>query len=99
MDNTATHADDIAIDRFAAAMKAKMAESRAKGRGGWEDPAQCSNAHLAELLIAHLCKGNDGTYEDVAIFCMMLHHRGAHPQVLDDALVDMVTTVVQQTKI
>ncbi|KAK6697022.1 hypothetical protein SNK04_013764 [Fusarium graminearum] len=32
------HPDDIAVGAFAAAMKVKMAEARAKGRGGWEDP-------------------------------------------------------------
>src|SRR5690606_32552392 len=34
----------------------------------------------------HLAKGNDGNFEDVANFCMMLHQRGAHPRVLADAL-------------
>jgi hypothetical protein len=32
-----THKDDIAVDRFAAAMKAKLAAARAKGRDGWDD--------------------------------------------------------------
>ena len=31
------HSDDIAVDRFATAMKAKKAESRNKGRYGWDD--------------------------------------------------------------
>lgn len=59
------HSDDAAIDRFAAAMKAKLAASRAKGRSGWDDPEQCSTERLAELLIGHLPKGNAGTFEDV----------------------------------
>lgn len=38
----AVHTDDAAVDRFAAAMKAKLAKAREKGRGGWDDKAQCS---------------------------------------------------------
>lgn len=78
----AVHPDDAAVDRFAAAMKAKLAKAREKGRGGWDDPAQCSVEFLAKLLVEHLTKGNAGTFEDVANFAMMLHQRGADPQVL-----------------
>jgi len=67
------HADDLAVDGFAAAMKAKMAEARAKGRGGWEDPAQCSADDLSRMLRNHVEKGDP---RDVANFCMMLHQRG-----------------------
>ena len=74
--------DDAAVDRFAAAMKAKLAKAREKGRGGWDDPAQCSVEFLAKLLVEHLAKGNAGTFEDLANFAMMLHQRGADPQVL-----------------
>lgn len=81
----AVHPDDAAVDRFAAAMKAKLAKARKKGRGGWDDPAQCSVEALAQLLVDHLSKGNAGTFEDVANFAMMLHQRGADPQVLADA--------------
>src|SRR5690606_37834190 len=42
--------------------------------------------YLAKSLIEHLAKGNEGNFEDVANFCMMLHQRGAHPRVLADAL-------------
>jgi hypothetical protein len=45
------HPDDIAVDRFAAFMKAKMAASRAKGRGGWNDPAQCSVETLQTMML------------------------------------------------
>jgi hypothetical protein len=76
------HPDDAAVDRFAAAMKAKLAKSRAKGRGGWDDPNVCSVEFLAQLLVEHLGKGNTGTFEDVANFAMMLHQRGADPKVL-----------------
>lgn len=79
------HPDDAAVDRFAAAMKAKLAKSRAKGRGGWNDPNVCSIESLAQLLVEHLDKGNAGTFEDVANFAMMLHQRGADPKVLAEA--------------
>ena len=81
----AAHPDDAAVDRFAAAMKAKLAKAREKGRGGWDDPAQCSAEFLAKLLIEHLTKGNAGTFEDVANFAMMLHQRDADPKVLAKA--------------
>lgn len=67
------HPDDLAVDAFAAAMKAKMAEARAKGRGGWEDPAQCTAEDLSRMLREHVEKGDP---RDVANFCMMLNRRG-----------------------
>ena len=67
------HPDDLAVDAFAAAMKAKMAEARAKGRGGWEDPAQCTAEDLSRMLRDHVEKGDP---RDVANFCMMLNQRG-----------------------
>ncbi|WP_414488791.1 hypothetical protein [Stenotrophomonas maltophilia] len=67
------HPDDLAVDAFAAAMKAKMAEARAKGRGGWEDPSQCNAEDLSRMLRDHVEKGDP---RDVANFCMMLHQRG-----------------------
>ena len=60
------HADDVAIDRFAAALKEKMAESRAKGRSGWEG---CDPAMLAGMLREHVEKGDP---RDVALLSMML---------------------------
>lgn len=79
------HTDDEAVDRFAVAMKAKLAASRAKGRGGWDDASVCTVEFLAQLLVEHLGKGNAGTFEDVANFAMMLHQRGADPMVLANA--------------
>lgn len=67
------HADDKAVDAFAEAMKAKMAAARAKGRGGWDDPAQCSGSDLSRMLREHVEKGDP---RDVGNFCMMLHQRG-----------------------
>ncbi len=68
------HSDDAAVDRFAANMKAKLADAREKGRGGWDDPAQCSTGHLCDLLHEHVAKGDP---VDVANFAMMLSHYGA----------------------
>ena len=79
------HPDDQAVDRFAAAMKAKLARAREKGRSGWENPARCTNEFLAELLIGHLGKSNEGNLEDIANLAMMLYCRGAHPKVLAQA--------------
>jgi len=65
------HVDDVAVDEFAIAMKAKMASARAKGRSGWET---CAPAELSRMLREHVEKGDP---RDVANFCMMLHHHGA----------------------
>lgn len=79
------HPDDVAVDSFALAMKRKLKwEREERGRMGWDNPAVCSDEHLANLLMEHLEKGNSGNFEDVANFCMMLHQRGAHPRVLAD---------------
>lgn len=76
---SAQHPDDLAVDRFAVAMKEKLALARAKGRGGWNDPAQCSVERLATMLVEHIAKGDP---VDVANFAMMLHQRGAGLEVL-----------------
>jgi hypothetical protein len=75
--------DNAAVDRFAQAMRKKLAASRAKGRNGWQDPALCPEARLAEILIGHLPKGNPGNLIDLAILAMMLEIRGADPSVLN----------------
>ena len=80
------HPDDMAVDRFAAAMKIKLAAAREKGRSGWDDPATCQVDHLAELLVSHVGKGNHGNFEDIANLAMMLHQRGADPSVLSDCI-------------
>lgn len=67
------HPDDAAVDRFAAAMKSKLAQKRAEGRGGWNDKAQCSQERLSQLLRDHVEKGDP---VDVGNFAMMLHQRG-----------------------
>lgn len=67
------HPDDEAVDRFAAAIKAKMSEKRAQGYGGWDNREECSAEHLNRLLHQHVAKGDP---LDVGNFCMMLHQRG-----------------------
>lgn len=80
-----THPDNAVVDRFAAALKGKLARGREKGRGGWDDRALCSDEHLAQLLVGHLKKDNPGNFLDIAAFAMMLHERGAQASVLSDA--------------
>jgi hypothetical protein len=67
------HLDNKAFDTFAEACKAKLAKSREKGRGGWENPEECSNDDLSRMLWEHVGKGDP---IDVANFCMMLSQRG-----------------------
>lgn len=67
------HPDDLAVDRFAAAMKAKLAKKRTEGKGGWEDKEHCSNAFLSHLLFEHVQKGDP---VDVGNLAMMIHQRG-----------------------
>nr|WP_314606531.1 hypothetical protein [uncultured Janthinobacterium sp.] len=67
------HADDVAVDRFAAAMKEKLALARAKGRGGWDDPEQCSVDDLTTMLRN---QANGGDPIDAGNFAMMIHQRG-----------------------
>lgn len=79
------HADSLAVDRFAFAMKAKLAKKRSEGRGGWDDPEQCSAVELSYLLIQHCFKGDP---IDVGNFAMMLQQRGERI-ILDDETVSM----------
>ncbi len=67
------HPDDIAVDRFAVAMKTKLAKKRSEGRGGWDDKEACSNGALSQMLVEHVRKGDP---VDVANFAMMIHERG-----------------------
>ena len=77
------HSDDGWVDLFAAAMKVKLLRARRKGRGGWDDPAQCSVDSLRELLAAHIVKGD---MTDVGNFAMMVWARERMPDL--QALVD-----------
>lgn len=68
----ADHPDDVAVDRFAAAMKEKLAAARAKGRGGWNNDEPGLQQRLSDMLRAHVEKGDP---RDVANFAMFLHQR------------------------
>ena len=74
------HADDMAVDSFAADIKAKLATGRAAGRGGWNDPAQCSIERLQGMLVECVTKGDP---VDVGALAMMIHQRGGRTVVLD----------------
>ena len=62
--------DDAAVDRFAAAMKAKLNKKRQEGRGGWQS---MTAEQLSALLHEHVRKGDP---VDVANLAMMLHQNG-----------------------
>lgn len=82
------HPDDAAVDRFAAALKTKLAHARAKGRSGW-DSAECTQQRLSGMLREHVEKGDP---RDVANFCMFLWCRGeaiAAPQQEVQAVDDL----------
>lgn len=66
------HIDNLAVDSFVVAMKAKLAEKRAAGEWGWES-IRCSDATLKEQLQIQITKGN---IVNAANYLMMLHHRG-----------------------
>lgn len=89
------HADDVAVDRFAAAMKAKLAEARAKGRGGWQEEGL--QQHLSDSLRGHVGKGDP---RDVANFCCFLWNRGEAiaPAAVPDALQDVLAEVGRATR-
>lgn len=82
-DEYQAHPDDIAVDRFAEVMKAKLAKKRDEGRGGWEDKDECSQIFLSQLLREHVEKGDP---VDVGNLAMMLHQRGERIASLLEAL-------------
>ena len=67
------HPDDEAVDRFAAAMKDKLAKARDAGRSGWQDPAWPAD-QIRDALYKHIAKGDP---RDVANYCMFLWARDA----------------------
>lgn len=71
--NTEEYRDNYAVDRFADAMKIKLAEKRAQGRGGWDRKGECTAEFLSELLREHVEKSDP---LDVGNLAMMLHQRG-----------------------
>ncbi len=68
----ARHPDDVAIDKFAEEMKKRMALKRAEGRGGWENPKQCS---LSGLNQSGRDSWSNQRFVDAGNYAMMLFHR------------------------
>lgn len=79
------HADDVAVDTFAQAMKNKMAQMRERGRSGWDNPDECTVESLIQMLIENISKGDP---VDIGNFAMMLFHR-------DVLAVDMATAMMK----
>ena len=83
----APHPDDAAVDRFAVAMKDKLAASREKGRHGWQN---ATAPHLSALLYDHLYKADP---LDVGNLAMMLHQNG---QVIEQQPAPDVAVVLER---
>ena len=67
--------DEMLVEFTKGEMRLKLADSRAKGRGGWWNPEWCSRTHLQDLLKEHVAKSGPGNYMDIAILAAMLHYR------------------------
>jgi len=75
------HPDDIAVDQFAIAMKAKLKRSRDfNGRDGWQD---MTADQLSIMLLDHVQKGDP---LDVGNLAMMLHQNGYNITPAADSL-------------
>lgn len=79
----AFYADEVGVDLFAEAMKAKLAEKRSAGRSGWNDPDETPVEDLARMFVGHLAKGD---MVDIGNFAMMLHHREGGAQALAELI-------------
>lgn len=90
--------DEGCVDRFAEAMKIKLATARSKGYACWHSPDACSSQQLAELLVLQLNKRNAGTFEDIANFAMMLHQRDEEPSILADVFRCMLPGLLAQLR-
>jgi transcriptional regulator with XRE-family HTH domain len=66
------HDDDTAVDRFAIAMKDKLAKKRGEGRAGWDDEEYCPVEWLKQEMKRHSLKGDP---VDVGNFAMMIWNR------------------------
>lgn len=82
------HVDDLHVDATVAAMKRRLAEKRAAGYRGWNDPNDCHIENLAILLHRSL---RQGKALDVANFAMMLYRREAAPEAITAALSPWLT--------
>ena len=90
------HPDDAAVDRFAAAMKAKLKKKRQEGRAGWQF---MSSKQLSALLHEHVRKGDP---VDVANLAMMLHQNGQVIEppaaVVTDEMVEILQAEVERLR-
>jgi hypothetical protein len=84
------HPDDVAVDRFAIAMKARLAAQRAGAHVDWRDPARADLEDLAAALMNAIAAG---AAVDIAVRCMQLEARGAKPTVLGGAWYACSTTM------
>lgn len=66
------HPDDLAVEAFAALMKARLAENRAMGRSGWDDPALCATWQLEDMAQAAAERFD---HLDASILSMMAYLR------------------------
>lgn len=65
--------DNAGVDRFAQAMKYKLAVKRFEGKSGWYDLAACSAEDLSQQLLKYVERGDP---VDVANIAMFLWCRG-----------------------
>lgn len=87
MNDRLSHSDDDAVDAFAAEMKAKLADARRKGRGGWDNPELCTVDYLAQLLIEQTTRSTCDVV-DVANFALFLFHRPGGTDALRARIAD-----------
>ena len=73
------HADDLAVDAFARAMSRRLAQCRAAGKSGWDDPEQCPPQRPAEGLVRAV---RAGKLVDVGNYAMMLWKRADRAQAM-----------------
>jgi hypothetical protein len=70
---TPQHPDDAAVDKFARAMKRKLAQARERGRHGWNED-DCSTDYLAACFMDEVtCDRPDP--RDIANYAMFLYLR------------------------
>lgn len=93
MIDVAQHFDNACVDLFAKAIKDRLAEKRAQGRGGWHDPTRCSVEHLLELLMGQIGKGD---VVNIAAYCMMIHQRGVQQSEIDAFFARVVAETIAE---
>jgi hypothetical protein len=75
MENEVTqHSDDLAVDKFANAMKAKLKKKREQGYHGWDNPQLCHIERLKGLLQNAFYRDQPDPV-DIANYVMMIWNR------------------------